>query len=147
MSEINKDNPDKSTGGKKIRGVHADLPIVDEFAYVNVSADDALPIFKKMDKGQLQWKWRTQKGLEPEPGELVEAVIEALDMGGIKAWNGDGVSCVTQIIENILDERDEYRHKYEKAMWTLKYFDKHDTQKYARDAIKDTIEFLENKKL
>lgn len=168
--EINKDNPDKSTGGwcglcgKAMRpnvprlgweagGVHADTGQFDcgprkelQMNSVDTDAYDKLPAYKKMDMGQLQLKWRTKKILDPEPGELNDAVIEALSQGGLIKFSSHAVSCVTEIIENVLRQRDELQRKFDKAMWTLKFADKNPTLQVTQDSIKDTIEFLEDKK-
>jgi hypothetical protein len=59
--------------------------------------------------GDLQWKWRTQKGLPNDPIQIDAALLDAfVNMGGATAWSGDGSSCATQIVQNIIEERDRY---------------------------------------
>jgi hypothetical protein len=52
-----------------------------------------------------QYKWRTEV-VQFDPAEACKAVIEALAMGGIKAWDGDGVGMVVQMLENAYRQRD-----------------------------------------
>ena len=57
--------------------------------------------------GELQAKWRKQ----PPPifysgGELEDAIVDALTMGGIDAWSGNGVSCVAQMIDAQMSRAD-----------------------------------------
>ena len=58
-----------------------------------------------LEPGELQWLWRN--GQRKDKSELTDAVIDALAQGGIRSWNGDGVSCVVQIIEAISKNQNE----------------------------------------
>jgi hypothetical protein len=61
--------------------------------------------------GQLQSQWRD--GKRTDTRELEDAICDALAMGGIAAWSGDGVGCAAQIVTGyskaIARERDEAR--------------------------------------
>jgi hypothetical protein len=46
--------------------------------------------------GELQWQWR--EGVRTDPNEVMDAIIDALAMGGIHGWHGSAVSCVAQIV-------------------------------------------------
>ena len=52
---------------------------------------------------------------EPDIADLIDAaILDALvNMGGATAWTGDGSSCAVQIVQNIIEERDEWKAKYE----------------------------------
>ncbi len=56
------------------------------------------------DAGQLQAKWRSDPPPYGTPTEgewyleCERAIIDALAMGGVNAWHGDGVSCAAQIV-------------------------------------------------
>lgn len=44
-------------------------------------------------------RWRDWSGTPFDSGEVTAAIVEALTQEGISAWNGDGVSLVTQMVE------------------------------------------------
>jgi hypothetical protein len=46
--------------------------------------------------GELQGQWR--RGLRSDKSEIEWAIIDALAMGGIAAWPGDGVGCAAHIV-------------------------------------------------
>jgi hypothetical protein len=48
-----------------------------------------------LEQGKLQWAWR--QGERTDERELEDAICDALQMGGILAHPGDGVSCAAQI--------------------------------------------------
>ena len=60
-----------------------------------------------LEPGELQWLWRN--GARKDKSELTDAVIDALAQGGIYSWNGDGVSCVVQIIEAFAKNQNQER--------------------------------------
>lgn len=51
-----------------------------------------------LDEGDLQWKWRTEPPETYDAQEVIDAILDALNREGIEAWDGDGVSCVEQIV-------------------------------------------------
>lgn len=56
----------------------------------------------------------------PTSAETTLAVLDALiNIGGIPAWNGDGVSCVAQMLDAIYRERNELREENVKLKETL----------------------------
>jgi hypothetical protein len=61
--------------------------------------------------GQLQSQWRD--GKRTDTRELEDAICDALAMGSIAAWPGDGVGCAAQIVigysKTVARERDEAR--------------------------------------
>jgi hypothetical protein len=64
--------------------------------------------------GDLQYRWRTEKGLQFDYSEVEAAILDALvNMGGATAWSGDGASCAVQIVQNIIEERDALRKELE----------------------------------
>jgi hypothetical protein len=64
------------------------------------------------EPGDLQWKWRTRKGLPFDMAEIDAALLDAfVNMGGATAWTGDGSSCAAQIVQNIMEERDSLREE------------------------------------
>lgn len=50
----------------------------------------------KLGVGDLQMQWRD--GIRKDLTELEDAICDALAMGGIAAWPGDGVGCAAQIV-------------------------------------------------
>lgn len=50
--------------------------------------------------GELQWKYRAPKTLPEkyDSGEVCLALIDALQMGGVYGWPGDGTGCAEQIV-------------------------------------------------
>lgn len=51
------------------------------------------------EPGGLQWKWRTDPPAEFDQREATAAILDALNREGVVAWDGDGVSCVMQMLE------------------------------------------------
>lgn len=58
-----------------------------------------------LQPGELQHQWR--KGLRSDRSELEWAIVDALAMGCITAWPGDGVSCAAQIVTAQMDRADD----------------------------------------
>jgi dihydrofolate reductase (trimethoprim resistance protein) len=54
--------------------------------------------------GHLQWRWRNLESLPAtfDANEVASALLDALvEVGGINAWYGDGLSCAVQIVERV----------------------------------------------
>lgn len=54
-----------------------------------------------LEPGHLQGQWR--QGLRTDRSELEWAIVDALAMGGVTAWPGDGVGCAARIVETQMD--------------------------------------------
>lgn len=71
-------------------------------------------------RGGLQWAWR--QGERSDPREVEDAICDALQMGGIYAWPGDGVGCAAQIVTRQMDEKaTALRERDEARAWAAQH--------------------------
>lgn len=73
-----------------------------------------------LEPGKLQIAWR--EGERDDPREIVDAVIDALAVGCVRSWPGDGTSCAAQIVEYWLDRAKRAESELAKMKKKIKLF-------------------------